>query len=184
MLLSSHRLPQCCCWGVLLLLAIVALPAFQGGLAAVAARVLHEQEPTIPPAAPPLSPAAAPSPQLAGELAYEATATAFATSSATATASATSASIMSGLVYSAAAFQGNTDFSFLPGYDTWVTGALGEKGFSVQLINTTTNQNMSAWHDIPLGLERTTNGSATIWVLVEIPQGVREKFETEVRVSN
>jgi hypothetical protein len=50
----------------------------------------------------------------------------------------------------------------------------------VQLINTTTNQNISAWHDLPLGLERSANGSATIWVLVEIPEGEQAKYETRV----
>lgn len=83
-------------------------------------------------------------------------------------------------IYSAATFQDNTNFTFLPGYDTVVTGAPGEKGFTVQLINTTTSQNLSAWHDIPLGLERSPNGSATIWVLVEIPEGEQAKYETMV----
>jgi hypothetical protein len=87
-------------------------------------------------------------------------------------------------VYSAASFQGNTNFTFLPGYDTVVTGTPGAEGFRVQLINTTTNQNISAWHDLPLGLERSDNDSATIWVLVEIPEGEQAKYETMVSWSS
>jgi hypothetical protein len=40
---------------------------------------------------------------------------------------------------------------------------------------------LSAWHDIPLGLERTPDGGATLWTLVEIPEGDQAKYETMVR---
>ena len=83
-------------------------------------------------------------------------------------------------VYSEAAFAGNKNFSFLPGYDTVVTGEPGAEGFSVQLINSTTKQNISAWHDIPLALKRDSNGSATVYVLVEIPEGDQAKYEAMV----
>jgi hypothetical protein len=85
-------------------------------------------------------------------------------------------------------------FSWLPGYDVNTTGTAGSLNYTVQLVNTTSGANVSAWHDLPLGLQ--LNGSSltlsglsnntladkassiSLWVVTEIARGETAKFET------
>ncbi|WIA42648.1 hypothetical protein OEZ86_008616 [Tetradesmus obliquus] len=80
--------------------------------------------------------------------------------------------------YSAQAFAGNGNFSFLQGYTTNITGKPGTLDYSLQLVNASTGSNMSAWHDVPLDLTVAADGSVTFNTLVEIPTGEQAKYET------
>jgi hypothetical protein len=82
--------------------------------------------------------------------------------------------------YSSQTFAGNSNFTFLQGYTTNITGKPGTLQYTVQLINTTTGANISAWHDIPLDLTVAADGSVTFNTLVEIPTGEQAKYETMV----
>jgi hypothetical protein len=83
--------------------------------------------------------------------------------------------------YSPQAFAGYSNFTFLQGYTTNITGTPGTLDYSVQLINASTGANMSAWHDVPLDLTVADDGSVTFNILVEIPVGEQAKYETMVR---
>eukprot|EP00775_Hariotina_reticulata_P013421 gene13421-13549_t len=64
-----------------------------------------------------------------------------------------------------------SDFSFLA----------GAADYTVQLVNTTTGTNVSAWHNIPLDLESLGDGTSTFYMMVEIPLSETAKYETQTR---
>lgn len=74
----------------------------------------------------------------------------------------------------------------------------GTLSYNIQLVNgtaaagnstaaagnrTTGSANISAWHDIPLDLQTSPDGTVTINTMVEIPTGEQAKYETQVRYT-
>ncbi|KAF6262609.1 inorganic pyrophosphatase [Scenedesmus sp. NREL 46B-D3] len=80
--------------------------------------------------------------------------------------------------YSSQAYAGTSNFTFLQGHTTNVTGKPGTLQYAVQLVNASTGANMSAWHDVPLDLTVAADGSVTFNMLAEIPAGDQAKYET------